>query len=234
MLTAIIVAAGSSHRMGFDKLLAPLNEKPVLAHSLDAFERTGSVTRIILVARPDRVQELEDLVRGQQFEKVQTVVAGGEHRQDSVRAGLGQLASDVEYVAVHDAARPLITPDQIERVFEICRTHGAAALGEPMKDTLKRVTDDCFVCGSVDRERLYALQTPQIFSRGLLVEAYDFVAANNVSVTDETSAVEQLGQKVAVVPNETHNFKITYPYDLPLAEFVLGQRQSRIPNNRDA
>jgi 2-C-methyl-D-erythritol 4-phosphate cytidylyltransferase len=224
MLTAIVVAAGSSHRMGFDKLLAPLNNRPVLAHSLAAFEQTGSVAQIILVARKDRVREVEELVSDQQFKKVQTVVAGGEHRQDSVRAGLRQLKPDVEYIAVHDAARPLITPDQIERVFEICRTHGAAALGEPMKDTLKRVTDDCFVCASVDRERLYALQTPQIFLRELLVEAYDFVAANKLSVTDETSAVEHLGRKVAVVPNEAHNFKITYPHDLPLAEFVLGHR----------
>jgi 2-C-methyl-D-erythritol 4-phosphate cytidylyltransferase len=224
MLTAIVVAAGSSHRMGFDKLLAPLNGKAVVAHSLHAFERTESVTRIILVGRKDGVHELEELLRAQQFEKVQKIVAGGEHRQDSVRAGLEQLEPAAQYVAVHDAARPLITPDQIERVFEICRTHGAAALGEPMKDTLKRVTDDCFVCGSVDRQRLYALQTPQIFLRELLVEAYDFVAANKLSVTDETSAVEQLGRKVAVVPNEAHNFKITYPHDLPLAEFVLGHR----------
>jgi 2-C-methyl-D-erythritol 4-phosphate cytidylyltransferase len=133
-------------------------------------------------------------------------------------------------VAVHDAARPLITPEQIERVFELCRAHHAAALGEPVNDTLKRATGDYFICGSVDRESLYALQTPQIFLRKLLTEAYESVALEKLSVTDETSAVERLGAKIVIVPSEDFNFKITYPGDLPLAEFILNQRQ-RSPND---
>jgi len=113
---------------------------------------------------------------------------------------------------------------QIERVFEQCQTHGAAALAEPVKDTIKRAGADLLVTGSVDRHQLYAMQTPQIFERGLIEDAYRAVYAGNVSVTDEVSAVERLGSKVVLVLNEDFNFKITYPRDLALAEFVLKQR----------
>ena len=226
MLSAIIVAAGSSERMGFDKLLALLGDKPVVAHTLDAFEQTGSVDEIILVARAERVSEFEELVRQAAFKKVRDVVAGGTQRQDSVRAGLERLGPEAAYVAVHDAARPLVTPEQIERVFALARQHGAAALAEPVTDTLKRADENQFVTGGVDREGLYAMQTPQIFSRKLLVDAYAAVAENNLSITDEVSAVEQFGAKVLLVANDEFNVKITYPRDLLLAQSVLTRRSS--------
>ncbi|HWN97210.1 MAG TPA: 2-C-methyl-D-erythritol 4-phosphate cytidylyltransferase [Methylomirabilota bacterium] len=226
MLTAIIVAAGSSQRMGFDKLFALLGDKPVVAHTLDAFDRAECVDEIILVGRDDRLAELRDLVRCVELKKVRHVVPGGVHRQDSVQVGLGLLAPESRYVAVHDAARPLITAEQIERVFEASKVHGAAALAEPITDTLKRGDQDHFVCGSVDRARLYAMQTPQIFSRDILVEAYDAVAARKLSITDEVSAVEQLGRKVRLVPSDEFNLKITYPRDLLLAESLLNRRSS--------
>ena len=125
---------------------------------------------------------------------------------------------------MHDAARPLVTPEQIERVYAQCRVHGAAALAEPINDTPKRADVDLMITASVDRHQLYAMQTPQIFERGLIEEAYRVVYAGNVSVTDEVSAVERLGRKVVLVLNEDFNFKITYPRDLALAEFVLKQR----------
>ena len=226
MLSAIIVAAGSSRRMGFDKLFALLGGKPVIAHTLNAFERTDCVDEIILVGRADRLPELQELVRHADSRKVRHVVAGGQHRQDSVRAGLNLLAPGARYVAVHDAARPFITPEQIGRVFELARQHGAAALAEPITDTLKRADENRFVSGGVDREGLYAMQTPQVFSRDLLVEAYDAVAANKLSITDEVSAVEHLGAKVLLVPNDQFNLKITFPRDLLLAESFLSQRSS--------
>lgn len=225
MLTAIIVAAGSSQRMGFDKLFALLGEKPVVTHTLDAFEHATCVDEIILVGRPDRLAELQELVNRAGLKKVRHVIPGGEHRQDSVRAGLNALSPEARYVAVHDAARPLVTPDQIGRVFAHCQAHGAAALAEPITDTLKRADQEHFVCGGVDRAGLYAMQTPQIFSRDLLVEAYDAVAARKLSITDEVSAIELLGAKVLLVPNEDRNLKITFPADLALAEFVLRARQ---------
>ena len=223
MLTAIIVAAGSSQRMGFDKLFAPLAGKPVVAHAIDAFEQTASVDEIILVGRNDRLDELQDIVKDQGFGKVRKVIPGGERRQDSVRAGLAEARA--EFVAVHDAARPLVRPRQIEQVFEAARQYGAAALAEPVKDTLKRVDEQNFICGSIEREKMYALQTPQIVSREVLNKAYEAIFAKNILVTDETSAVEQFGAKVAIVTNDDFNFKITFPNDLLLAEAVLKQRR---------
>ena len=226
MLSAIIVAAGSSQRMGFDKLLALLGDKPVLAHTIDAFEQTGSVDEIILVARAERVSEFEELVRQTGFKKVRHILPGGEQRQDSVRAGLERLATASRFVAVHDGARPLVTPDQIERVFSCAREHGAAALAEPITDTVKRADADHAVVGGVSRENLYAMQTPQIFARELLERAYAAVVADNLSITDEVSAVEHLGEKVRLVPNEEWNVKITYPRDLVLAQAAIGRRSS--------
>ena len=226
MLTAIIVAAGSSQRMGFDKLLALLCDKPVLAHTIAAFEQTASVEEIILVARLERVGEFEQLVRKHGFEKVRRVLAGGEHRQDSVRAGLEGVAPSADFVAVHDAARPLILPEQVERVFTNARKHGAAALAEPVTDTLKRADEEQFVVGGVSRDCLYAMQTPQIFARDLLRRAYAQLAADDLRVTDEVSAVEHLREKVVLVPNQDWNVKITYPRDLLLAQFELARRSS--------
>jgi 2-C-methyl-D-erythritol 4-phosphate cytidylyltransferase len=224
MLSAIIVAAGSSQRMGFDKLLALLADKPVLAHTIGAFERTASVGEIILVGRAERLGEFQELVRQNGFQKVRHIISGGEHRQDSVGAGLKRLGPDTTFVAVHDAARPLVTHEQIERVFKLARTHGGAALAEPITNTLKRADENCIVTGGVPRENLYAMQTPQIFKRGLLEKAYAAVAAQNLSVTDEVSAVEMIGAKVVLLPNEEWNVKITYPRDLLLAQAVLAHR----------
>jgi len=224
MLTAIIVAAGSSRRMGSDKLFETIAGKPVIAHTIDAFELADCVGEIVVVTRGDRSNEIRKLTRNQSFKKVRAIITGGEHRQDSVRAGLGNLSPDARYVAVHDAARPLVTPEQIKRVFERCEMHGAATLAEPISDTLKRADVDLVVTDSVDRHQLYAMQTPQIFERAWIEEAYRDVYAKKVSVTDEVSAVERLGRKVFLLPNDDFNFKITYPRDLPLAEFVLKQR----------
>src|SRR4029450_6271038 len=119
---------------------------------------------------------------------------------------------------------PLITPEQIERAFERCRVFGAAVLAQPVNDTLKRVDADLLVVGSVDRHQLYAMQTPQIFERKLIENAYRAVYAENILVTDEVSAVERLGHKIAVVLNDDFNFKITYPRDLPVADFIVRER----------
>jgi len=224
VLSAIIVAAGESRRMGFDKLFAAIGGKPVVAHAIRAFEGAGSVDEIIVVGRADRRAEIAAIVRDEHFKKVGKIIPGGARRQDSVRAGLAQVGSNQRYIAVHDAARPLVTPEQIERVFKQCQIHGAAALAEPIKDTLKRADEALIVTGSVDRDQLYAMQTPQIFERELLDHAYAALFAENLSVTDEVSAVQRLGRKVALVISEDLNSKITYPRDLALADFVLRQR----------
>jgi 2-C-methyl-D-erythritol 4-phosphate cytidylyltransferase len=230
MLSAIIVAAGDSRRMGFDKLFATIAGRTVIAHTMRAFERAGRVNGIIVVAREDRHGEINTIVRDENLKKVRSIIPGGKRRQDSVRAGLDQLDAAAKYVAIHDAARPLITPEQIESVFEQCRIHSAATLAEPISDTLKYANAEFLVNGSVDRHQLYAMQTPQIFERQLIEDAYRAVYAENTSVTDEVSAVERFGRKAVLVPNKELNFKITYPRDLELAEFVLRQRMPTAAN----
>jgi 2-C-methyl-D-erythritol 4-phosphate cytidylyltransferase len=225
MLSAIIVAGGSSQRMGFDKLFAVIDGEPVIAHAIHAFERASSVNAILIVAREHCHDEIKKIASGAGFKKIRAIVPGGERRQDSVRAGLDRIDRDAKYVSVHDAARPLITPKQIEHTFEQCRVHGAAALVQPVDDTLKRADADLFVVGSVDRHQLYAMQTPQIFERKLIEDAYAAVYAENILVTDEVSAVERLGQKIALVLNDDFNFKITYPRDLEVADFILRKRE---------
>jgi 2-C-methyl-D-erythritol 4-phosphate cytidylyltransferase len=226
MLTAIIVAGGSSRRMGFDKTFALLGGRPVVAHSIAAFEAAECVAEIVVVGRADRLEELQELVRAQQFRKVTRVIAGGVQRQDSVRAGLGSLRAKCTHVAVHDAARPLVTAAQILHVFEAAKQHGAASLVAPVNDTLKRADEEGFASESLDRERVYAMQTPQIFSRELLLEAYDFVAARQLTITDEVSALQHLGRKVLLVAADDVNLKITFPADLALAELVQARRRA--------
>ena len=226
MLTAIIVAGGSSRRMGFDKTFALLGDKPVIAHSIAAFEAAERVAEIVLVGREDRLDELRALVRQNSFAKTKQVIAGGLHRQDSVRAGLDALRKNCTHVAVHDAARPLVMSAQIARVYEAAKLHGAASLAAPVADTLKRADEDGLVCESLTRERVFAMQTPQIFARDLLVAAYDSIAAAKLAITDEVSALQHLGCKVLLVPAHEPNFKITFPTDLALAELVLARRRA--------
>lgn len=224
MLSAIIVAGGSSQRMGFDKLFAEIAGEPVIAHSIRAFERATAVSEILIVAREQRHDEITKISSRGGFKKIRAILPGGERRQDSVRAGLDRVDRNTNYVAVHDAARPLITPEQIERTFERCRVHGSATLAQPVNDTLKRADADLLVVGLVDRHQLYAMQTPQIFERKLIEDAYRSLYAENASVTDEVSAVERLGHKIALIVNNDFNFKITYPRDLPVADFILRER----------
>ena len=220
MLSAIIVAAGNSRRMGFDKILAPLLGQPLISYALQAFAAAPSVGEIIIVSARERHQELRNLNAA----KVRAIVDGGEYRQDSVAAGLLHVNESATHVAVHDAARPLITSNMIERVFAKAEEVGAATAAEPVSDTLKRADAELSVRESVDRHHVFAMQTPQIFERELLARAYRAAFATNLHVTDEVSAVQHFGHKVALVPSDDFNFKITYPRDLALAELILRQR----------
>jgi 2-C-methyl-D-erythritol 4-phosphate cytidylyltransferase len=224
MLSAIIVAGGSSQRMGFDKLFAVIAGEPVIAHAIRAFEQATSVSEIVVVGREQWHDEIRKISSDAGFQKIRAIVPGGERRQDSVRAGLDRVDRGAKYVAVHDAARPLITAKQIECAFEQCRVHGAAALAQPVSDTLKRADASLLVTGSVDRHQLYAMQTPQIFGRKLIEDAYRAVYAENILVTDEVSAVERFGHKIGLILDDDFNFKVTYPRDLPVADFILRER----------
>jgi 2-C-methyl-D-erythritol 4-phosphate cytidylyltransferase len=225
MLTAIIVAAGSSQRMGLDKLFADLRGLPVVAHSVAAFDACPAVEAILIITRPEKEAAFRELERAQGWRKLRAILPGGAARHLSVWNGLQALASsDPGYVAVHDGARPLVTPGLIERCFQRARETGAACCAEPVSDTLKRAGADGCIAGGVDRANLWAMQTPQIFEFVALHRAYQTVIAGNLTVTDEASALEAAGHPVALLDSGGYNLKITYPRDLALADLMLRQR----------
>ena len=203
MVSAIIVAAGSSRRMGFDKLFAPLAGKPVLWHSLKAFSDCREVDEILIVTKDDTMDQVEGLVAAQKLKKVTKVISGGAARHISVWNGLQAVNSrGSEYVAIHDGARPLTTPKLIEACLELAELHGAACCASQIPDTVKRASVEQMVTESVERTGLWAMQTPQIFSSGLILQAYAALMAKHEMVTDEVSAVQKLGKKIALLKND--------------------------------
>ena len=219
MTAAVIVAAGAGSRIGFDKLLAPLAGTPVLARTLDAFARCPDIDAVWIVCGESRREAVAALAAD--CPKCRGLVPGGAERHLSVWNGLTALPPDADLVAVHDGARPLIHPDQISRCIAAARTHGAAASARRITDTLKRADAEGRVIGSVDRAGLWAMETPQVFRRDLLVEAYRKVLAGSLLVTDEVSAAELSGIPVHLVENTTPNLKITLPGDMETAAALL-------------
>ncbi len=210
--------------MGFDKLTADLEGRPVLAWSVAAFNGCSSIDAILLVCAAGIHAELEKVAREVAPVKLRAVVTGGSHRQQSVAAGLDQVPAEAAMIAVHDAARPLVSCAMIESCLEAARNTGAAACAHPVSDTLKRVNDEGFIVESVGREHLWAVETPQIFRADLLRHAYADVMASGTHVTDETSAVQAAGAPVALVETSGWNGKITFPADLELARFIVRGR----------
>ena len=228
MVSAIIVAAGSSRRMGFDKLFAPLCGKPVLWHSLKAFNDCKQVDEILVVSREDGMDQVEHLVSSAGLRKVTKVIGGGAERHISVWNGLQAVDSEgSEFVAIHDGARPLVTPKLIKACLDLAHVHGAACCASQIPDTMKRASIEQMVTESVERTGLWAMQTPQVFSSGLILQAYASLMAKHEMVTDEVSAVQKLGKKIALLKNNDWNLKITFPHDLELAAHVLELRAKK-------
>lgn len=214
MTAGVIVAAGSSRRMGFDKLFADLAGKPVLAHSIAAFANHDRIDELILVVSADNRERIEALIAD--FPNARTVLGGAE-RCDSVWAGLDAVSPGAEFIAVHDGARPLIHADSISACLDTALARGAAAVARRVTETMKRADESGRVTAGVDRENLWAMETPQCFRLDLLRRSYEHVRAQNLLVTDEVSAVEALGEPVFLVDNPHPNPKITFPADLELA-----------------
>ncbi len=224
-LGALVVAAGSSRRMGFDKLTSLLAGRPLVAWTLEAFERCPEVGPSVLVCAEDRAAEFRGLAS--EFSKFSCVVAGGRERPDSVLNGLKAFpAPHPEYVAVQDGARPLTTPAAISACFASAAAHGAAVCAERETDTLHRVDDTMHAIETVSRWNLWRMQTPQIARYEILRELFERLTENPGDLTDEISLLLRNGSSAVVVENADWNFKVTYPRDLLLAEAVLN---SRIP-----
>ena len=217
MTSAIIVAAGSSRRMGFNKLMAPLCGEPVLRRTLGVFQKCAAIDEIIVVTSDALRMEI-DVWRASDLGKITKIIAGGAERHLSVHAGLQALNPACDIVAVHDGARPMISVNQITRCVEAARTQAAVACARPMTETLKRCDSDGRITDSIDRANAWIMETPQVFQRELLVRAYEAVIRDSLLVTDEVSAVQHLGEPVFVVENAEPNPKITFPADILLAE----------------
>jgi len=220
MTSAIIVAAGSSKRMGFNKLLAKLCGEPVLRRTLGVFQKCADVDEIIVVTSAALRMEV-DVWRSSGFDKIVKIITGGAERHLSVLAGLKVVNPACDIVAVHDGARPLISVKQINRCIEAARTQSAVACARPMTETLKRCDSDGRITDSIDRANAWIMETPQVFNRELLVRAYDAVMRDGLLVTDEVSAVQHLGESIFVVENTDPNPKITFPADILLAQRFL-------------
>jgi 2-C-methyl-D-erythritol 4-phosphate cytidylyltransferase len=221
MVSAIIVAAGSSQRMGFDKLLSLMGDKTVVAHSIDRFEQCDEIDEVILVVRSDRREEFQRVVDGCGFTKVNRLVDGGDERHLSVWNGIAQLSEASEIVAIHDAARPLVSSELIGQSVTLARACGAVSLAAPIVETVKRADAERNVIGSVDRSGLWATQTPQVFRFDWLLDAYKRIVDSGRSVTDEVSALQEAGYPVRLLQNTDWNVKITFPRDLKLAEKMI-------------
>ena len=225
--SVIIVAAGASRRMqGRDKLWTPLAGRLTLARTIDVFEGSPIVDRIILVLNSERLSDAAALCTQEGWQKIAALVPGGQRRQDSVCAGLDALATIApacQWVMIHDGARPLVTSTILEAGLQAARQHRAAIAAVPVKDTIKLVQHGN-VSSTIDRSQLWAIQTPQVFSFPLIHQAHHSSAAQS-DVTDDAALLEQLGQAVSVFPGDYTNIKITTQEDLLLAEaFIQGNR----------
>lgn len=220
-LSAVVVAAGRSQRMGFDKLLTPLGGRPLLLHTIDRLLQTQVPAEIVLVVRPGSEQEMEAVIAPLRDQGSIRLVPGGAQRQDSVQAGLRAVSDSSEYVLVHDAARPFVTRELIDTVLAAARLSGAAVCGAPCSDSLKEVAEDGLVTQTVDRSKLWTVQTPQIFRTALLREAYERALQTGSTFTDDTAVVEKMGHPVRIVLYHGINLKVTTPSDWKLAEAYL-------------
>ncbi|HEY1081476.1 MAG TPA: 2-C-methyl-D-erythritol 4-phosphate cytidylyltransferase [Prosthecobacter sp.] len=219
MTSAIIVAAGSSRRMGFNKLLAPLAGIPVLQRTLAQFQDCPDIAEIIVVGGEEVAEAVSHWAS--LFPKLKGVIPGGAERHLSVWAGLQACSGESHAVAVHDGARPLIRPDQISRCIAGSDAHGAVACARPMTETIKRVDEEGRITESIDRTGVWVMETPQVFRKEMLISAYEKVIRDGALVTDEVSAIQHGGGDVHVVENTSPNPKITFPSDLSLAERFL-------------
>ena len=220
---AVIVAAGNASRMdGIDKVMAPLQEDPVIVHTVRAFEQCDAIREIVVVTRQDLIVPISDLCHG--FSKLRAVVVGGKSREESVHLGLNALSKQVRLAAVQDGARPLVTWQVIDRAVRAAHSFGAAAPAVPVKDTIKEAVGGV-VKKTPDRATLFAVQTPQVFDFDLLRAAMKKVEQDKVAVTDDCSAVEYLGMTVKLVEGDERNLKVTTPMDLKIAEMLLEEEK---------
>ena len=231
---AILPAAGFGTRMGADspKQFLPLDGVPVIVFTLRRLAACPSISEFLIATRPDEVEALAARIAEEKIGRRVRVLRGGDTRQQSVANALAAVPPDAELVLVHDAVRPLVTREQVERVIAEARVRRAAILGIPAMDTVKEVkrasfpTDVALITATIPRERIVLAQTPQVFEAALMHQALARAAEDGFTASDEAGLVERLGHDVYVVLGSERNLKITKPGDLELAEFYLSQERA--------
>lgn len=225
----VIPAAGQGKRMGAgcNKQFLLLQGQPILVHTIRLFEKSNYVSEIVIVGAEGDLLAIKELVYHHKLDKVVAITRGGAQRQDSVRAGVQALSTTIQRVVVHDGARPLLTLQAFHRFLRETEDFSAAIMGIKVKDTVKRVDISGKVLETPPREYLRAVQTPQIFDRGILEEAHYQAASAGYYGTDDAALLERMGYPVQMVEGLEENIKVTTPEDLWLAERILSMRESR-------
>ena len=221
--SAVIVAAGTSTRMGEDKLMMELCGVPVLARTLMAFDRSPCIDEIVVVTRSEKIVDIAHLCQRYSIEKVTKILVGGATRTISALAGLSEINPDARLAAIHDGARPLVTEEIIRNTIHMAALNKAAAPGVALKDTVKRVKDGVVV-DTPERAGLVAIQTPQVFWPDLIKGALTDAVQKELELTDDCAALEVMGVPVHVTEGSYENLKITTPEDIAAAEWILRRR----------
>ena len=223
--SVVVVAAGSSERMGADKMLMTLGAKPVIIRTLMAFQKSPLVDDIVVVTRPEKIMGLADMIKLYDISKVTQVISGGATRMESALAGVSAVRKGAKLIAIHDGARPLVSQQVLEEAILRAAQCGAAAPAVPVKDTVKQA-ENGIVSATLDRSRLYAVQTPQVFEVALIKAALARALEDGAELTDDCSAVERLGIGVALTKGSYANLKLTTPEDLAMGEALLEWRDA--------
>lgn len=221
--SAVVVAAGSSTRMGEDKLLLTLGDKPVLAHTLYALNQCEALDEIVVVTRQDLLDLIASIKMEYKLDKVTRIVIGGATRLESSLAGVTETSNKARIICIHDGARPFVTPEIVEEVIHQAKLYHAATPAVPISDTVK-TAEGGIVTGTPDRSSVFAIQTPQAFQADIIKAALTRAVQDGKTYSDDCGAVEALGVKVHLTTGSRENIKITTPTDLIMAKMILMQR----------
>ena len=222
--SAVIVAAGSSQRMGTDKIMMKLGAMPVLARTVLAFENNALIDEIIIVTKTEKLEEIADLCYKNGLHKVKQVVSGGATRMESALAGVSAVRHGAELIAIHDGARPLVSQELITRTIVAAQKHRSVVPAIVSTDTLKTVDEKGYIVGTVDRSTTVRVQTPQVFDADLIKGALTKAVELGLPLTDDCSAMDMMGGKTFVVEGEAENIKITTPNDFVTAKAIVESR----------